>query len=136
MKFSDNLRLLRTKHRLSQKEIGDIVGVTSQAVSKWENGIAEPDNDSLLKLSNYFNVSTDYLLGKSNEENQSIRYDDELEKVLFSKAKDLTDDEKKTISSIIVLKISFFVIFPFCLKKLVNFSNSTLIEWPLTISTF
>ena len=47
MKFSDNLRLLRTKHRLSQKEIGDIVGVTSQAVSKWENGIAEPDNDSL-----------------------------------------------------------------------------------------
>lgn len=101
MKFSDNLRLLRTKHRLSQKEIGDIVGVTSQAVSKWENDIAEPDNDSLLKLSNYFNVSTDYLLGKSNEENQSIRYDDELEKVLFSKAKDLTDDEKKTIINVI-----------------------------------
>ncbi|HIQ90743.1 MAG TPA: helix-turn-helix transcriptional regulator [Candidatus Coprosoma intestinipullorum] len=101
MKFSDNLRLLRTKHRLSQKEIGDIVGVTSQAISKWENGIAEPDNDSLLKLSNYFNVSTDYLLGKNDVENQSIRYDDELEKVLFSKAKDLTDDEKKTIINVI-----------------------------------
>lgn len=103
MKFSDNLRLLRTKHRLSQKEIGDIVGVTSQAVSKWENGIAEPDNDSLLKLSNYFNVSTDYLLGKNNEENQSIKYDNDLEKALFSKGKELNDEEKIVVINLMDL---------------------------------
>ena len=101
MKFSDNLRLLRTKHRLSQKEIGDIVGISSQAVSKWENSITEPDNESLLKLSKYFNVSTDYLLGNSDEENQNIKYDNDLEKVLFSKAKELSDDDKRTVLSVI-----------------------------------
>ena len=101
MKFSDNLRLLRTKHRLSQKEIGDIVGISSQAVSKWENSITEPDNESLLKLSKYFNVSTDYLLGNSDEENQNIKYDNDLEKVLFSKAKELSDYDKRTVLSVI-----------------------------------
>ena len=101
MKFSDNLRLLRTKHRLSQKEIGDIVGISSQAVSKWENSITEPDNESLLKLSKYFNVSTDYLLGNSDEENQNIKYDNDLEKVLFSKAKELSDEDKRTVLSVI-----------------------------------
>ena len=101
MKFSDNLRLLSTKHRLSQKEIGDIVGISSQAVSKWENSITEPDNESLLKLSKYFNVSTDYLLGNSDEENQNIKYDNDLEKVLFSKAKELSDDDKRTVLSVI-----------------------------------
>ena len=101
MDFSDNLRLLRTKHRLSQKEIGDIVGLTPQSISKWENNVAEPDKESLIKLSKYFGVSIDYLLGNSTEENQSIRYDNELEKILFSKAKDLTDDEKKTVLNVI-----------------------------------
>ena len=57
MKFSDNLRMLRAKYKLSQQDVGDIVGLTSQAVSKWENDVAQPDNDSLIKLAKYFNVS-------------------------------------------------------------------------------
>ena len=101
MQFSDNLRLLRTKHRLSQKEIGDIVGISSQAISKWESGITQPDNESLIKLSKYFNVSVDYLLGNTEAENQSIKYDNELEKVLFSKAKDLSDEDKEAVLAII-----------------------------------
>ena len=101
MRFSDNLRMLRTKYRLSQKDIGDIVGLTSQAVSKWENEITEPDNESLVKLSNYFKVSIDYLLGNTINENNNIKYDNDLEKVLFSKAKDLSDDDKKAVLGII-----------------------------------
>ena len=101
MKFQDNLRILRTKYRLSQKEIGDIVGISSQAISKWEAGISQPDNESLIKLANYFDVSTDYLLGNSEKENQTITYDNELEKILFSKAKDLSDEDKKAVLGII-----------------------------------
>lgn len=101
MQFSDILRILRTKNRLSQKDIGDIVGISSQAVSKWENGVSQPDNDSLIKLSKYFNVSVDYLLGNTDTENQTIKYDNELEKVLFSKAKDLSDKDKEAVLNII-----------------------------------
>ena len=101
MQFSDNLRLLRAKYKLSQKDIGSIVGISSQAVSKWESGITQPDNDSLIKLSKYFNVSTDYLLGNTESENQSIKYDNELEKILFSKAKDLSDEDKETVLAVI-----------------------------------
>ena len=101
MKFSDNLRMLRTKYRLSQKDIGDIVGLTSQAVSKWENEITEPDSESLVKLSNYFKVSVDYLLGNTINENNNIKYDNDLEKVLFSKAKDLSDNDKKVVLGVI-----------------------------------
>lgn len=101
MKFSDNLRMLRTKYRLSQKDIGDIVGLTSQAVSKWENEITEPDSESLIKLSNHFKVSVDYLLGNTINENNNIKYDNDLEKILFSKAKDLSDNDKKVVLGVI-----------------------------------
>ena len=67
MKFSDNLRILRAEYRLTQQDIGDIVGLTAQAVSKWENNLAEPDNESLKKLAKHFNVSVDYLLGIKKE---------------------------------------------------------------------
>ena len=99
MAFSDKLRMLRAKYKLSQQDIGNIVGLTGQAVSRWENDITQPDNESLVKLAKYFDVTTDYLLGiedTKNNENANI-----LDNVLFSKAKDLTDDEKKAIISVI-----------------------------------
>lgn len=100
MKFSDNLRMLRAKYKLSQQDVGDIVGLTSQAVSKWENDVAQPDNDSLIKLAKYFNVSTDYLLGiEKNEEKKEVV--DPLDDILFSKAKDLSDEDKKAVLGII-----------------------------------
>lgn len=77
------------------------MGISQQALSKWENEKTEPDNDSLVKLANYFGVSTDYLLGNSETRQVNKPYDDELERVLFSKAKDLTNDEKKTIINVI-----------------------------------
>lgn len=96
MKFSDILRMLRAKHKLTQQDIGDIVGMTGQAVSRWENNLTEPDNESLKKLAKYFNVSTDYLLGiEEREETNPI--DD----ILFSKAKDLSDEDKKAVLGII-----------------------------------
>ena len=97
MKFSDILRMLRAKYKLSQQDIGNIVGLTSQAVSKWENNIAQPDNDSLIKLAKHFNVSTDYLLGIEKEKTEI----DPLDNILFSKAKDLSDEDKKAVLGII-----------------------------------
>ncbi len=96
MKFSDNLRILRAEYRLTQQDIGDIVGLTAQAVSKWENNLAEPDNESLKKLAKHFNVSVDYLLGIKEEKETNA-----LDNLLFSKAKELSDDDKKAILGVI-----------------------------------
>lgn len=54
---------LRKKHNLTQQELGDILCVSYQTISKWENGVVYPDISYLPKLSSYFNVSVDALLG-------------------------------------------------------------------------
>ncbi|MBQ9012728.1 MAG: helix-turn-helix transcriptional regulator [Bacilli bacterium] len=96
MKFSDILRMLRAKYKLSQQDIGDIVGLTGGAVSRWENDLTQPDNDSLVKLAKHFNVSTDYLLGIEEKEETNP-----LDDILFCKAKDLSDDDKRAVLGII-----------------------------------
>lgn len=78
MQFKDILYKLRKERKVSQQDIGNLVGVTYQAVGKWEAGDSEPDNEAIIKIANYFGVSTDYLLGnipeKSiNEELDTLR---------------------------------------------------------------
>ena len=99
--FSERLKELRKQNDVSQKQLSDFLKITPQAISKWETGTAQPDNNFLIELANYFHVSTDYLLGKSDIENAENPYDDDLEQVLFSKAKELTDDEKKAVLGVI-----------------------------------
>lgn len=66
MNFAQRLKDLRNNKGLSQSALADILGRTQQAIGKWEVGKAEPDSTTLLKLANYFNVTTDYLLGLSD----------------------------------------------------------------------
>jgi transcriptional regulator with XRE-family HTH domain len=54
----------RGKKGLSQKELGDLFGITQQAVGSWETGKSVPDSITLAKLADYFNVTADYLLGR------------------------------------------------------------------------
>ena len=60
--FGKNLRELRTGEAISQRELGNRLGVCNQTVSFWESGKREPDMDSLLKIAEYFKVTTDDLL--------------------------------------------------------------------------
>ena len=58
MALSEKLYELRKKDGLSQEQLG----VSRQAVSKWESGKAVPESDTLISISEYFNVSLDYLV--------------------------------------------------------------------------
>ncbi len=62
--FGQRISKFRKEKNLTQNDIADKVGVTAQAVSKWENDQATPDIDVLVKLSDIFSVSLDELLGK------------------------------------------------------------------------
>ncbi len=66
MSFGENLQMLRRKNQLSQEGLAEMLGVSRQAVSKWELGEGYPEVDKLLILSKKMNVSLDSLLGEES----------------------------------------------------------------------
>lgn len=70
--LSENISAYRKSCNLTQKELGDLLNVTAQAVSKWENGQAEPDASTMTKLSEIFKISTDKLLGIETPAHEAV----------------------------------------------------------------
>ena len=64
--FSERLRDLRKKRDLSQVALAEKVGLSGQVISQYERGVTRPDYETLLTIADYFNVSTDYLLGNTD----------------------------------------------------------------------
>ena len=62
MNISERILALRKASGMSQEELADQIGVSRQAVSKWEAGQSQPDLDKVMALSKFFGVPTDYLL--------------------------------------------------------------------------
>ena len=62
MNIADRIQQLRKARGISQEELADRIGVSRQAVSKWESEQSMPDVEKVLLLSDYFEVTTDYLL--------------------------------------------------------------------------
>ena len=65
--LAQNIKKARTDKHLSQRALADIIGVSQQTVGSWEVGRTSPDNEMLKKLAAFFNVSVDYLLGRTDE---------------------------------------------------------------------
>ena len=66
MNFGENLQTIRKKNQLSQEALAEMLGVSRQAVSKWELGEGYPEVEKLLILSKRLNISLDSLLGGEN----------------------------------------------------------------------
>ena len=62
MTIADRIQSLRRARGMSQEELADAVGVSRQAVSKWESEQATPDIGKIMAMSDIFEVTTDYLL--------------------------------------------------------------------------
>lgn len=82
MAFSNNLTYLRKKRNMSQEQLAEVLGVTRQAVSKWEAGQSTPDVEKLLQLSELFQVPVDQMLKDIEEENRQENGHDVLYTVL------------------------------------------------------
>ena len=79
MNLSDRIQYLRKVRGISQEGLADQLGVSRQAVSKWENEQSMPDLDKIISMSDYFEITTDYLLKGiepvvQKEEEQSIKH--------------------------------------------------------------
>ena len=62
MNIADRIQILRKSRGISQEELADKIGVSRQAVSKWESEQSSPDIEKIVLLSDFFDVTTDYLL--------------------------------------------------------------------------
>lgn len=58
-----NLKQLRIEKGISQQQLAEVIGVSQQSINKYENHGVEPDIETLIKISDYFNTSVDYLIG-------------------------------------------------------------------------
>ena len=82
-----NLKALRVNKGISQLQLANIIMVSQQSVNKYENHNVEPDIETLIKIADYFEVSIDYLVGRT-----------EIQEVVDkTKMSDLTDFEVKII---------------------------------------
>lgn len=74
MNIADRIQSLRKIKGVSQEELADKIGVTRQAVSKWESEQSTPDIEKVILLSDYFDVTTDYLLkGIESVDNNKVK---------------------------------------------------------------
>lgn len=67
--LGERIAKLRKQRNLSQYELAERLGFSRGKLANYEQGTRQPDYDTLLKIADYFNVSTDFLLGKTDEKN-------------------------------------------------------------------
>ena len=89
MTFGETLKKLRQRQNISQETIAKELNVKQYVISSWEIGRSEPNINQIISLSTFFNVPTDYLLGK---ESIMVNNDLEFEIVTNHFKQDVTDD--------------------------------------------
>lgn len=88
MNFAEKILNLRTEYGYSQETLAEKLNVSRQAVSKWESGATLPETDKVIALSDFFGVSTDYLL-KDNIQRDSHDSLDRVVLKFLGSAKDM-----------------------------------------------
>ena len=106
MEFKDVIKQLRKERKLKQSDLADIFNVDRTAVGKWEQGKNKPNADTLVIIADYFEVSTDYLLGLSgirdelsSNKKEPINYDglSDNKKALITFAETVPEDKAAMI---------------------------------------
>lgn len=105
MGLGSRIRELRKSKHLTQEQLGKILNVSKASISGYENETREPDNKSLIKLAEYFNVTLDYLLGTNQTPKWATKKDTiDLKDFLEANegsmtygGEDLTEEEKQQV---------------------------------------
>lgn len=72
MGISENIKLLREQYGLSQKELGQIAGVSDKAVSTWEQGMKEPRMGAIQKIADHFGIQKSNIIEDNGLQSQSV----------------------------------------------------------------
>lgn len=72
MSLGERIKYLREELNLTQEDLGKILNVSKPTISRYEANLNEPNSDTLIKISKYFNVSIDYLFGVNHKQNKKL----------------------------------------------------------------
>ncbi|WP_028552454.1 helix-turn-helix domain-containing protein [Paenibacillus sp. UNC451MF] len=75
MKYGERIASLREKHSLTQEGLSTKLGITRASLSHYENNRREPDYDTIASIANLFNVSIDYLIGRTDDPHRVLDED-------------------------------------------------------------
>ena len=105
--FGERLRMLREEKKLTQAELGKIFNLCQSTFGYYETNKKAPSQKTLQKLANYFNVSTDYLLGRTNNPDpaDAVQIPDELLQA-FMRAKEMPPEHVEKLAEVIDLLIN------------------------------
>lgn len=95
--FALRLKELREKQGLSQKAFALKLNVSQSTVGMWESQKREPNFKTVETIAEFFNVSTDYLLGHDQRSNSLDKQLEGIDFALWGEVSDLTDEEKQDI---------------------------------------
>ena len=98
--FQVRLKELREKAGYSQQGFADAIGVKQSTVGNWEAGAREPKFEIMERLADFFGVSVDYLLGKTDDPTPSSTEMTEEEKNILGLLHKMSEDELKTVYKI------------------------------------
>lgn len=96
MTFGERLKDLRKKRSLTQSQLGEKLNVTKASISGYENDTRSPDRETLVKIAEIFNVTTDYLLGRTEDKEKAptlvaAHLDDDLTEEQLDEVKNFID---------------------------------------------
>ena len=130
MILADKIITLRKKNGWSQEELAEKVGVSRQAISKWESAQSVPDLDKILRMSEIFGVTTDFLLKdelETEEYTGSTEQDSPLRAVSMEEANAYLAF-KRTAAVKIALGVLLCIISPVCLILLGGFADAGMLH--------
>lgn len=98
------LKDLRTEKKLNQTYLANMLGISLTAYQKYEHGIAEPNFDNLLKLADFYGVTTDYLLGREPlpDPFADLNLNRDNEKDVIEKYMSLSDETRAVLLDILI----------------------------------
>lgn len=101
--IGQTVRNLRKQKRISQTELAKILHVSQQTITAWETGKAEPSSSAVSNLADYFNVTTDYLLGRPEKQTESRQQtiSKAIDTAMANDGKELDQHDKDVIKSLI-----------------------------------
>ena len=88
---------IRHKHGMTQSEFGDLFQVSQNTVSQWERGTRGIDSEMILRIADWFEITTDYLLGRDMKHPEGLVYADGNTGFLYLDVHDLSPESRKEL---------------------------------------
>lgn len=95
------LKVLREHKQLSKAEVARRLNVGNTTYANWEYGLREPNADTIVELANFYDVSTDYLLGHDpNDQDKELTVEAAIMRIKQYNGQPVSDQDQKTLISI------------------------------------